>query len=70
VPRDRLARAVGQVQYTLGGGVATIVLDDGKVNALSPPMLGEIAGPSTKRRRTTRSSSSPGAVRSSRQAST
>jgi enoyl-CoA hydratase len=34
---------VGQVQYTLGGGVATIVLDDGKVNALSPPMLGEIA---------------------------
>lgn len=31
------------VSYTLADGVATIVLDDGKVNALSPAMLGEIA---------------------------
>ena len=31
------------VSYSLADGVATIVLDDGKVNALSPAMLGEVA---------------------------
>jgi enoyl-CoA hydratase len=31
------------VDYSLEDGIATIVLDDGKVNALSPAMLGEIA---------------------------
>ncbi len=31
------------VSYSLDDGVASIVLDDGKVNALSPAMLGEIA---------------------------
>lgn len=30
------------VQYRLEGNVATITLDDGKMNALSPQMLGEI----------------------------
>jgi enoyl-CoA hydratase/carnithine racemase len=31
------------VSYSLEDGVATIVMDDGKVNVLSPAMLGEIA---------------------------
>ena len=31
------------VDYSLEDGVATIVMDDGKVNVLSPEMLGEIA---------------------------
>ena len=31
------------VNYSVADGVATIVLDDGKVNALSPAMLGEVA---------------------------
>jgi enoyl-CoA hydratase/carnithine racemase len=30
--------------YALADGIATITLDDGKVNALSPAMLGELAG--------------------------
>lgn len=30
--------------YDLADGIATITLDDGKVNALSPAMLGELAG--------------------------
>jgi enoyl-CoA hydratase len=30
------------VNYTLADGVATITMDDGKVNALSPNMLGEL----------------------------
>jgi len=30
------------IDYTLAGGVATITMDDGKVNALSPRMLGEL----------------------------
>ena len=30
------------IDYTLAGGVATIAMDDGKVNALSPHMLGEL----------------------------
>jgi enoyl-CoA hydratase len=30
------------VTYTLDGSVATIAMDDGKVNALSPPMIAEI----------------------------
>jgi enoyl-CoA hydratase len=34
---------MGLVQYSLDDGIATITLDDGKVNALSPAMLGEIA---------------------------
>jgi enoyl-CoA hydratase len=34
---------MGLVQYSLEDGIATIVLDDGKVNALSLAMLGEIA---------------------------
>jgi enoyl-CoA hydratase len=33
---------MGLVNYALDGGVATITLDDGKVNALSPAMLGEV----------------------------
>lgn len=32
----------GAVTYGLEGGVATVVMDDGKVNALSPAMLGEL----------------------------
>ena len=32
----------GMVQYELDGGVATIVMDDGKANALSRDMLGEL----------------------------
>lgn len=32
------------VTYTLDGSVATIAMDDGKVNALSPRMLAEIEG--------------------------
>lgn len=32
------------VAYTLDGLIATITMDDGKVNALSPRMLGEIDG--------------------------
>jgi enoyl-CoA hydratase len=31
-------------RYDLSDGVATITLDDGKVNALSPAMLGELSG--------------------------
>jgi enoyl-CoA hydratase len=30
------------ISYTLAGGVGTITMDDGKVNALSPHMLGEL----------------------------
>lgn len=30
------------IDYTLAGGVATITMDDGKVNVLSPHMLGEL----------------------------
>ena len=30
------------VSYTLSDGVATVAMDDGKVNALSPAMLGEL----------------------------
>ena len=30
------------VDYSLEDGVATIIMDDGKVNVLSPAMLGEI----------------------------
>jgi enoyl-CoA hydratase/carnithine racemase len=30
------------ISYTLAGGVGTITMDDGKVNALSPRMLGEL----------------------------
>src|SRR5690242_1196814 len=33
---------MGLVNYTLDGGVATIAMDDGKVNALSPAMFGEL----------------------------
>src|SRR4051794_22785468 len=33
---------MGLVNYALDGGVATIAMDDGKVNALSPAMLGEL----------------------------
>jgi enoyl-CoA hydratase len=33
---------MGLVSYALDGGVATIAMDDGKVNALSPAMLGEL----------------------------
>lgn len=33
---------MGLVRYALDGGVATIAMDDGKVNALSPAMLGEL----------------------------
>jgi enoyl-CoA hydratase len=33
---------MGLVRYSLEDGVATVVLDDGKVNALSPAMLDEI----------------------------
>jgi enoyl-CoA hydratase len=34
---------MGLVSYALDGGVAVIAMDDGKVNALSPAMLGELA---------------------------
>jgi enoyl-CoA hydratase len=34
----------GLVRYSLDGPVATIAMDDGKVNALSPAMLAEIGG--------------------------
>lgn len=34
----------GLVTYTLDGTVATIAMDDGKVNALSPQMLAELNG--------------------------
>jgi len=30
------------ISHTLAGGVGTITMDDGKVNALSPHMLGEL----------------------------
>lgn len=30
--------------YELGDGIATITMDDGKVNALSPDMLGDLSG--------------------------
>jgi enoyl-CoA hydratase len=33
---------MGLVGYTLDGGVATITMDDGKVNALSPAMFAEL----------------------------
>src|SRR5690349_21542904 len=33
---------MGLVRYELDGGVATIAMDDGKVNALSPAMFGEL----------------------------
>jgi len=33
---------MGLVNYLLDGGVATIAMDDGKVNALSPAMFGEL----------------------------
>jgi len=36
------AHMSGLLTYELGDGVATITVDDGKVNALSPAMLGEI----------------------------
>lgn len=32
------------VDYQLADGIATITMDDGKVNALSPPMLAEVSG--------------------------
>lgn len=43
------------VTYELGDGVARIGLDDGKVNAMSAAMLGEIAAPWTVPRRKRRS---------------
>jgi enoyl-CoA hydratase len=39
-PRENSSRSL--VDYALEDGVATIVMDDGKVNVLSPAMLGEI----------------------------
>lgn len=33
---------MGLVTYALDGGIATIVMDDGKVNALSPAMFGDL----------------------------
>lgn len=34
----------GSVQYRRDGGVATITMDDGKVNALTPALLADLAG--------------------------
>ena len=31
------------VQYTIADGVATVIMDDGKANALSPTMLAAIS---------------------------
>lgn len=41
-PSVRLARIPELTSYSLQGGVATIAMDDGKVNALSPAMFEEL----------------------------
>ena len=43
-----LAAMSDRITYALHDGVATITLDDGKVNALSSPMLAEIAAAFTR----------------------